>query len=87
MSLYRAHGDFLVLHPAPEIELVDAGDAALVSMPFVVAKKGTTTEALDDLFDDPEAWASEAGKYTDVKYVEISLIRENDRWLVRTVRF
>ena len=87
MSLLRAHGDIVILHPCPEIDLVDSGEAALVSMPFVVAKKGTTVEALDDLYDDPEAWASKASGYTEVRNVEISLVRENDRWLVRTVRF
>jgi hypothetical protein len=86
VRFYAANGKVDVIHPAPEVELDDALESALVSMPFVVAKRGVSAEDLDDLYDDPGAWEASASEYTSVQHAEISLVKQNDRWLVRTVR-
>ncbi len=87
IGFFRDNGKVTVLHPTPEIEVREAGDSALVTMPFVVARKGVAVEALDDLSDNPEAWVERASRYTEVQHVEISVVRKDDRWLIRTVRF
>lgn len=87
MGFFRGKGRIQILHPEPEIELHDSGDAALVSMPFVVAREGIQVETLASLENDPAAWAKKASDYTTVQNVEVSLVRQKGRWLVRTVRF
>jgi hypothetical protein len=87
VRFYAANGNVDVMHPAPEVELDDALESALVSMPFVVAKKGASAEDLDDLYDDQEAWEAAASEYAAVQRADISLVKQNERWLVRTVRF
>lgn len=87
MSFFRGKGSVQILHPEPEIELLDTGDAALVSMPFVVARKGAEVESLTSLENDSTAWAAKASDYTTVQNVEVSLVKQKGRWLVRTVRF
>jgi hypothetical protein len=86
-NLFRTYGGVKVLYPEPEVEILDGGDTALITMPFVVAEKGVTGTALEDLRDDTEDWVKEARQFTDVQRAEISLVKKDDRWLVRTVRF
>ncbi len=86
-NFYRVHGDIEILHPTPDVEILESGKAAMVSAPFVVAERGVSRDALDALADDPEAWETLAAKYTTVEHAEISLVKENDRWLVSSVRF
>jgi hypothetical protein len=86
-SFFRNSGRIAILHPSPDVEVHESGESALVSMPFVVAKNGTRVEALDNLYDDPEAWAEKASEHTTVQRAELSMVKENDRWLIRTIRF
>ena len=87
MAFFRGKSDIRILHPEPDVEILEAGDAALVSMPFVIARKGAEAEYLAKLEDDPGAWAVAASKYTSVQNVELSLVKQKGRWLIRTVRF
>lgn len=86
-AFYRVHGGIEILHPTPEVEILDSGKAALVTTPFVAAERGVSRQALDDLADDAAAWEKLAADYTTVEHAEISLVKENDRWLVSSVRF
>ena len=86
-NFFRSNSGISVLHPAPEVEILDGGESALVKMPFVVAKKGVSVRALEDLYDDEAAWTDAAKRLASVGNVQISLVKENDRWLIRTVRF
>lgn len=86
-NFYRVQGDIEILHPNPEVEILDSGKAALVSAPFVAAKRGVSRESLDALVENADAWEALAAQYTTVEHAEISLVKENDRWLVSSVRF
>ncbi len=87
VSFFRTHGEIDIVYPTPEVEVVEDGNAALVTTPFVVAKKGVSTESLDQLSDDPEAWEKEASRFTTVEHAEISLVKQNDLWRVQSIRF
>ena len=86
-AFYRLHGEIVILHPTPEVEILDSGKAALVSAPFVAAERGVDRKALDDLADDTEAWEALASQFTTVEHAEVSLVKQGDRWLVSSVRF
>lgn len=87
LNFFRANGDIDIMHPEPVAEVKDSGDAALVTTPFVVARRGADVASLQDLEDDPDAWEAAASEYTDVHHAEISLVKRGDRWLVRSIRF
>ncbi len=87
MSFFNGRDDIQILHPAPDVALHESGDSALVSMPFVVARSGVEVRSLAALEDDPDAWTAAASELTRVQHIELSLVKTNDRWLVRTVRF
>jgi len=87
ISFFHKSGDIEILHPTLDVDIRNAGKSALVSTPFVVAKKGVEREDLDDLADNSEAWTELASTYTKVENAEISLIKQEGRWLIRTVRF
>ena len=87
LSLFRGTGDIEILHPDPDVEVQDSGDSALVSMPFVIARGGVSVKKLAALEGDTAAWAAAASDYTTVHNVEISLVKQDGRWLIRTVRF
>ena len=89
-SFYHAAGEVEILYPTPDVEIRDSGTVALVTAPFVVAKRSVSQDALDALdalSDDPEAWEEKASAYTAVEHAEISFLKQNDRWLISSVRF
>ena len=89
-SFYHAHGAVEIIHPDPEVEIRESGTVALVTAPFVVAKRSVSQDVLDALealSGDSEEWEDKAAQYTTVEHAEISLVKENDRWLVSSVRF
>lgn len=87
LAVYQAYGEIRIVHPALEVEILDNGEAAVVTAPFVVAKKGVSTARLDKLSDDADAWVKEASRYTEVENAEISLVKQGDRWLVQSIHF
>ena len=89
-SFYHATGAVEILYPTPDVEIRDSGTVALVTAPFVVAKRSVSQDALDALealSDDPEAWEEKAADYTAVEHAELSFVKENNRWLISSVRF
>lgn len=76
-----------VLHPAPEIELDAGEETARVDVPLIVAASKELEKELADVNEDQVKWIEKAEQYAEVKHLELSMVKQGDRWLVQTARF
>lgn len=81
----RRYGTFQIRHPEPSIDLDDSKKRASVTVPFLVVREGEDfpDADLDQVTDDPEAWAKEVGEAVgDPYYLELSVRKVDGDWLV-----
>lgn len=83
----RNSREIKVLHPTPEIEVDPGEESALVDLPLIVVTSEDADKELADFSDDQLKWMDKAEQLAEVQHLELSMIKQGDRWLVRTARF
>jgi hypothetical protein len=84
---FRNQKNVSVLHPDPDIEIDPNEESALVDMPLIVVDRSDLGKQLDDLDNDLKKWISRSEQFAEVQHLELSMVKQGDRWLVRTARF
>jgi hypothetical protein len=84
--VFRSYGKIKVLHPEPAVRLERDSKLALVSIPFVILKKGQPLPELDGLYNDPKGWIKAVGERADLYRLKLGMVKEDGEWLVKTAR-
>jgi len=79
---FRQYQEFKVLYPEPDIELMEAGNAATGRVYFMIVRSKQTYPALKELYDDPEAWLEQVGKNADLYRLDLDFSKLDGDWYV-----
>jgi hypothetical protein len=84
--VFRGYGKIRVLHPEPAVRLERGSELALVSVPFLILKKGQPPPELDRLYNDPVGWIEKLGERADLYRMKLGMVKKDGRWLAKTAR-
>ena len=79
---FRHYGDFKVIYPQPEVNLVKDGLSASAEFPFLIVKKEQSFPNLTDLFNEPQRWLEEVGENADLYRLKLRPSNKRGEWLV-----
>ena len=77
---FRQYGEFKILYPEPDIELMESDSAAICRIYFMIVRNKQEYPALKELYDDPEAWLEEVGKNADLYRLDLNFSKNDGDW-------
>lgn len=77
---FRQYGEFKILYPEPDIELMESDSAAICRIYFMIVRSKQEYPALKELYDDPEAWLEEVGKNADLYRLDLNFSKNDGDW-------
>lgn len=80
---FRHYGEFKILYPEPDIDLVSE-DAASGRIYFMIVKKDLSYPELEKLYKAPKAWLEKVGENADLYRLTLGFVRENKAWTVKS---
>jgi hypothetical protein len=83
---FRQYGEFKILYPEPDVELIASDSAATCRVYFMIVRNKQTYPALKELYDDPEAWLEQVGKNADLYRLDLDFSKLDGNWCVTTAR-
>ena len=77
---FRQYGEFKILYPEPDIELMESDRAAICRIYFMIVRNKQEYPALKELYDNPEAWLEEVGKNADLYRLDLNFSKNDGDW-------
>jgi hypothetical protein len=77
---FRQYGEFKILYPEPDIELMESDSAAICRIYFMIVRSKQEYPALKEFYDDPEAWLEEVGKNADLYRLDLNFSKNDGGW-------